>query len=229
MEIGDRLKQARNEQKLTQENLAEQLGVSRQTISNWENNRSYPDIINLIALSKIYNISLDELLGEDRKMIEHLEESTNTVKSRQQLSGRILLAAYLLIWAITIIAYWVGSSFSGIPFGVLNMVLYVCTFIFSVFIGFDLGRGTCKWLTPFFFAAMHLLVSWLTFYLSILILHFSEGRSGIILPDLSADIVMPGFVCSMVGVLAGTIFKRIFAVGLKEFLLSVINKFVNIK
>ena len=113
MEIGDRLKQARNEQKLTQENLAEQLGVSRQTISNWENNRSYPDIINLIALSKIYAISLDDLLMEDRKMIEHLEESTNTVKSGQRLFRRVLIGVYLIIWAMTVIAFWLGSCFDS--------------------------------------------------------------------------------------------------------------------
>ena len=45
MEIGSKLKNARNEKGITQEQAAELLGVSRQTISNWENNKSYPDII----------------------------------------------------------------------------------------------------------------------------------------------------------------------------------------
>lgn len=214
MEIGDRLKQARNEQKLTQENLAEQLGVSRQTISNWENNRSYPDIINLIALSKIYAISLDDLLMEDRKMIEHLEESTNTVKSGQRLSRRVLIGVYLIIWAMTVIAFWLGScfdsNFSSYPFGVLNMVLYVCTLIISIFIGCDEGWGSYKWLMSCFFAAMHLLVSWLTHYLSMVVLHISNSRPGIILPYLDMDIILPGFACSMIGVLLGTVFKIIF-------------------
>lgn len=44
MEIGNRLKNARTDNGLTQEQVAEELGVSRQSISNWENNRSYPDI-----------------------------------------------------------------------------------------------------------------------------------------------------------------------------------------
>ena len=67
MEIGSRLKNARSEHGLTQEQVAEELGVSRQSISNWENNRSYPDIVSVIKLSDLYSISLDELLKEDKK------------------------------------------------------------------------------------------------------------------------------------------------------------------
>ena len=89
MEIGDKLKNARLDQGLTQENLAERLNVSRQTISNWENNRSFPDIISILHLSDIYSISLDELLKGDQKVMRHLEESTNLVKSRQKLSKKI--------------------------------------------------------------------------------------------------------------------------------------------
>ena len=55
MEIGNKLKAARNEANFTQEEIAEKLGVSRQTISNWENSKSYPDIISVIKLSDIYN------------------------------------------------------------------------------------------------------------------------------------------------------------------------------
>lgn len=62
MEIGQKLKSARVEAGLTQETVAEKIGVSRQTISNWENNRYYPDIISVISLSDLYSISLDELL-----------------------------------------------------------------------------------------------------------------------------------------------------------------------
>ena len=54
MDLGTKLKQARQSRNVTQETLAERLGVSRQTISNWENNRSYPDIVSIIALSDLY-------------------------------------------------------------------------------------------------------------------------------------------------------------------------------
>ena len=65
MEIGSKLKKARNENGITQEQAAELLGVSRQTISNWENNKSYPDIISVIKMSDYYSVSLDHLLKED--------------------------------------------------------------------------------------------------------------------------------------------------------------------
>lgn len=56
MEIGKKLKEARLNRDLTQEVIAEKLNVSRQTISNWENEKSYPDIISVIELSNIYSI-----------------------------------------------------------------------------------------------------------------------------------------------------------------------------
>ena len=78
MEIGQKLKNARTASGLTQEMVAEELNVSRQTISNWENEKSYPDIVSVIELSDLYSISLDDLLKGDPNMMEHLEQSTNT-------------------------------------------------------------------------------------------------------------------------------------------------------
>lgn len=85
MEIGKKLKAARQNSGLTQEQAAERLFVSRQTISNWENEKTYPDIVSVVKLSDLYSISLDELLKGDTKMLEHLEESTDIVKSNQKL------------------------------------------------------------------------------------------------------------------------------------------------
>ena len=94
MEIGKKLKDARMKSGFTQETVAEKINVSRQTISNWENEKSYPDIISVIALSDLYSISLDDLLKGDREMMEHLEECTNVVKSTQKLIGAIILCGY---------------------------------------------------------------------------------------------------------------------------------------
>lgn len=85
MEIGKKLKAARQGSGLTQEQVAERLYVSRQTISNWENEKSYPDIVSVVRLSDLYSISLDDLLKGDAKMLEHLGESTDIVKSNQRL------------------------------------------------------------------------------------------------------------------------------------------------
>jgi len=69
MDIGKELQYRRKSNNLTQEQLGKILNVSRQTISKWENNRSFPDIENLIWLCDIYEISLDELVG--RKNISY--------------------------------------------------------------------------------------------------------------------------------------------------------------
>ena len=74
MKLETRLKQRRNTLQMTQEEVAEKIHVSRQTISNWENGRNLPDINSLILISEIYAISLDELMKGDPKMVKKLDE-----------------------------------------------------------------------------------------------------------------------------------------------------------
>jgi len=57
MDIGEKIKQIRKKEKLSQEYIAEAIHVSRQTISNWENSNTLPDITSLILLSDIFNVS----------------------------------------------------------------------------------------------------------------------------------------------------------------------------
>lgn len=123
MEIRKKLKNARIEAGLTQEKAAEKIDVSRQTISNWENEKSYPDIISVIALSDLYSVSLDELLKGDQKMAEHLEESTNVVKSNKKLTGAILLNIILMILLIALNML--------LPEGTYYLVIVFCVVIMS--------------------------------------------------------------------------------------------------
>ncbi len=97
MEIGVKLKEARLRAGLTQEKVAEEIQVTRQTISNWETQKSFPDIVSVIKLSTLYNISLDKLLKGDGEMIEHLGKSTNIVKSNQKLIIAIIANVMMLI------------------------------------------------------------------------------------------------------------------------------------
>ena len=73
MEIGAKLRQARIAAGLTQEQTAEALGVSRQSISNWENEKNYPDIVSVVRLSDLYAVSLDALLNEEAPMSDYLD------------------------------------------------------------------------------------------------------------------------------------------------------------
>ena len=88
-----------------------------------ENEKSYPDIISVIALSDLYSVSLDELLKGDQKMAEHLEESTNVVKSNKKLTGAILLNIILMILLIALNML--------LPEGTYYLVIVFCVVIMS--------------------------------------------------------------------------------------------------
>lgn len=79
MEIGEKITELRKNNKLSQEDLAEKLGVTRQTISKWELGQTYPSIKQAKELSKIFNISLDELVNNDIKNLL-VEKTSNTEK-----------------------------------------------------------------------------------------------------------------------------------------------------
>ena len=64
MNIGNQIKKYREQLKISQEELADKIFVTRQTISNWENNKNYPDIKSLSLLSYNLNVSLDDLVLE---------------------------------------------------------------------------------------------------------------------------------------------------------------------
>ena len=72
MEIGRQIKRYRLEMKLSQEELADKVYVTRQTVSNWENDKSYPDINSLVLLSSLFGISLDVLVKGDLKEMEKM-------------------------------------------------------------------------------------------------------------------------------------------------------------
>lgn len=82
MNLGNNLFQARKKVGLSQETVAEKLGVSRQTISKWETDESIPDIYQSKKLAKLYNLTLDELIEFDmnQKEIEEVIKNTNEEK-----------------------------------------------------------------------------------------------------------------------------------------------------
>lgn len=91
MKFGDHLKQERLKREFTQQKVADDLNVSRQTISSWETEHSYPDIGSLLDLSDYYQVSLDKLLKEDTGMTEYLKKQ------------EILKSIKPIIWVLTTI------------------------------------------------------------------------------------------------------------------------------
>lgn len=75
MTIGETLKEKRTENKLTQEQLSEKVLVSRKTISNWETEKTTPDIDSLIRLANLFDLSLDNLLLEGSEVVENIKNN----------------------------------------------------------------------------------------------------------------------------------------------------------
>lgn len=105
MELGEKLKQARGRAGLKQEELAQKIGVSRQTVSNWENNRSYPDIGSVLKLSDLYGLSVDEMLKEDTGMRRHVEESTQRFKGFADTLREVALVILMVAWPFHFFGY----------------------------------------------------------------------------------------------------------------------------
>lgn len=146
MEISKCIKDARQNNNISQESLAEQLGVSRQTISSWENGKSYTDLVSIIKMSDIFNISLDKMLKEDKKLVNNMQEKMDTVKSNKSIVFTILFAI-IIFGGIYLI-----QTFVDIPkidnlylnIGVLiAFIVGVLTYLFSnVYAGKFLNQKT---------------------------------------------------------------------------------------
>ena len=110
MEIEKKLRDVRMQAGLTQEQVAEKIMVSRQTVSNWENGKSLPDIVSIMSLSDLYQISIDELLKGDKRMKEKMEKDANIAKANKRviLTTAIITLVVGIIYSISI---FVGGAF----------------------------------------------------------------------------------------------------------------------
>ena len=132
MNIGDKIKNAREENKLTQTQASESLMVSRQTISNWENGKSLPDILSVIRMSELYQISLDELLKGDKAMMDKIEKDIEISKTEK----KIIKYAWISILEGVIILIF-DNVFEGNPIieflgGATPWILLALTFLFWI-------------------------------------------------------------------------------------------------
>ena len=104
MELAEQIKQRRIERGMSQEDLAERIYVSRQTISNWENDKTYPDVQSLLLLSVLFDTTVDELIKGDVKAIEEIVNSKETYKAmtRWAMGG---LAVVVVAVAMLVVGY----------------------------------------------------------------------------------------------------------------------------
>lgn len=117
MELSNQIKKYRNELKLSQEELADKVYVTRQTISNWENDKSYPDINSLLLLSSLFEISLDQLIkGDIDVMREKIKE--NEIKELNR-DGSIFTVLLLVTVVSAVPLFSFLYLYAIIPWGIL--------------------------------------------------------------------------------------------------------------
>lgn len=133
MEIGKIIKQRRTELEITQEVLAKRINVARSTISNWEIGRNYPDIHLLVKLSDELNITLDQLMRGDEKMVSSMDK-----KIKKGNFVEKYYVVFLTIVSMTLVGYFSFDNWtSTIIFGVGSGG------IFGMIID-SIGRGKVK-------------------------------------------------------------------------------------
>ena len=120
MELNTQIRKYRAGMKLSQEELAEKVYVTRQTISNWENGKSYPDIHSLLLLGSLFNVSLDQLIkGDIEIMKEEIKEVEINKLNRYGTIFTILLVV-TIISAVPLVLWFdvYGMAAGVILFGV---------------------------------------------------------------------------------------------------------------
>ena len=110
MEIGRQIKKYRAESKLSQEELAEKIFVTRQTVSNWENDKNYPDINSLVLLGNLFGISLDILVKGD---LEQMKEQVKQKDISKFNRDGAIFTVLLIIMGVSVLPLFLFLGFIG--------------------------------------------------------------------------------------------------------------------
>lgn len=123
MDIGNKIKKYREQRNLSQDDLALKVFVSRQTISNWETNKSYPDIKSLSLLTNIFGVSLDEFVKGDIDMMRR------EIKKEKVKEFHLLNYVFLIEMLILAIAAYPLFKFFDTLGVIIWLLLFIVTFI----------------------------------------------------------------------------------------------------
>lgn len=110
MELGQQLKAHRKELGISQDELAEKIFVSRQSISNWENNKTYPDIHTLLLLAETFGVSLDELIKGD---VEEMKEEINAQERAGFNRDTVCFAIFGIVTVLSIAPLYAFLDYIG--------------------------------------------------------------------------------------------------------------------
>ena len=202
-EIGAKLREARLAANMTQEQAAESLKVSRETLSNWESGSACPNMTSITRMSKLYKVDLDDLM-EETHYTDCLKASAGEIKSKTKVPKIIVLASYLFIWILTVAMYFVMDPGDAMGYSLVFFwgVIPVATFVVSFVIGLKSLWGKLGFIAPIILGVMYMLADLVTFRLSHMIdQNTFDGPKFIYL--------IAGIVISFIGLGIGLLIKRL--------------------
>lgn len=109
MDLGKNILTFRKKLKLSQEKLGDEIGVTRQTISNWECNLTTPDSYQLIALANALQVSMDTLVGNSQESIL-IEKVTNVEEEVMKANSLLKISIYILVFVVILLLFVFISS-----------------------------------------------------------------------------------------------------------------------
>ncbi|WP_288737380.1 helix-turn-helix domain-containing protein [uncultured Enorma sp.] len=126
MEVGKRIRDERKGAGMSQDDLAARVYVSRQTISSWENDKTYPDVQSLILLSEIFGVTVDSLIkGDVETMTETIDTEVRTMKRLSYVMlGFLVLMLLAVVWICVQTFAWDWPIEQTVPTFVLALVLW---------------------------------------------------------------------------------------------------------
>ena len=128
MELGKQIKKYRSEVSLSQDALAEKIYVSRQTISNWENDKSYPDVNSLVLLSEVFHVSLDQLIKGDVEMMK--EQINKKDKMRFEHLGQMFTVMFFIVMVTPIpLVHFLSYVGIGIWIVIYGVAMYMAILV----------------------------------------------------------------------------------------------------
>lgn len=161
MELGERLKQSRTNKGFSQTNVADHLNISRQSISKWENGNSLPDLANLVKLSNYYEVSIDELLKENKQLKNKIEANKLEIEDKSQKlnfirgisqndEGLVLLGLSFLSFLISPLGLLISPilMIRNKKTNTLYRLIYIaciCCIAYNLFIGYGILSDIFGW------------------------------------------------------------------------------------
>lgn len=171
MNLGERIYELRSRAGLSQGELADSLGVSRQAVSKWENNSAVPDLDKLLKMSELFGISLDELVkgekpGKEAVIVSVPETAPVIIKQSlptRKIAGLVLFGMAFLTALVLSVMGGIGGLLYALPFLVFGLICWFCerhTGIKCLWAGLFMINAFCRWATGISVSAVRYTFSW---------------------------------------------------------------------